>query len=219
MAMPALHSIILVDDHAVMRQALASLIEALGPYRVTAQYSNGQDLLDAVPFAQSPALILLDLMMPVMNGREVMRHLQARGLQYPVLVLSNEVDAGNVIELIRLGARGYLPKACTAIELRRALEAVLQNGYYHSELERSAFAGDTLTEGPDAQPLSPREVEFVRLACSPEEYTYRHIAGLMGISERTVDTHRETVFRKLGLKSKTGMFFYALKHGLIASAS
>lgn len=212
--MTATYSLVLIDDHAVVRQGLATLIEALGPYEIVAQFGNGSEFLDVVPLAPPPDLLLLDLQMPVMNGRETMRHLAARGMKYPVLVLTNEVDTGNVLELVTLGARGYLSKGCSATELREALSAILAEGYYHSELEQLALRGERRSR-PNTPALSPRETEFLRLACSTEEYTYRAIAQMMGVSERTVDGYREELFRKAGVKSKVGLVFYALRHSLV----
>ncbi len=213
--MPAHYSLALIDDHAVMRQALATLIEALGPYKVALQYNNGQELLDALPFAQPPDLLLLDLMMPVMGGAEVMRRMRAMGLSYRVLVLTNEVDAGHVLELVRLGARGYLPKACTAPELRIALEGVLHTGYYHSELEHATLIAEREHIAPTSPHFTPREIEFIRLTCHRDEHSYKVIAGLMQVSPRTVDGYRETVFAKCGVKTKVGLVFYALQHRLV----
>lgn len=214
--MAAHYSLALIDDHVVMRQALVTLIEALGPYKVTAQYGNGQELLDAMPFARPPDLLLLDLMMPVMSGAEVMRRMRAMGLSYRVLVLTNEVDAGHVLELVRLGARGYLPKACTAPELRLALEGVLQTGYYHSELEHATLTAEREHLEPRTSRFTPREMEFIRLTCHPSEYPYKKIADLMDVSQRTVDGYREAVFAKCGVKTKVGLMFYALQHRLVS---
>jgi len=210
------YRIFLADDHVVVREALANLIEALGPYRVEAQFSDGRSLLQGLEAAagNSPDLVLLDLSMPVMNGADVMRALHVREAYFPVMVLSNEVAPEAIRMLVRLGARGYLPKACTAAELRQALQTFFQTGYYHSELEHSALRG---TDGQaQATHLAPRELEFLRLVCHRDELSYKQIAAAMDISERTVDGYRESLFRKCGVKTKVGLVFFALKQGLVA---
>ena len=215
---PSPASLVLVDDHAVVRQALQNLIEQLGDYRVTGSYDDGGAFLQALPLHPPPDLVLLDLSMPVADGREVMRVLAARGLDYPVLVLTNEVSQDTILALIRLGARGYLAKACTAAELRAALEAVLRTGYYHSELEYAARQAERAGTAHASQPLTPREIEFLRFVCHKDEPSYKQIADRMDVATRTVDGYREALFQKCGVKTKVGLVFYALKHGLVALA-
>ena len=212
-------SIILVDDHVVVRAGLKELIELMGPYKVTAQYDNGKDLTDALPFKKAPDLIIMDLNMPVMSGEETMRRLKELDAKYPVLILTLNTSDEAIIALYKLGVRGYLEKDCTAISLRGAIEDILRSGYHHNDLLTKALAADDKPKPKDTRAeilkqLTPRELEFLRLVCDEAEYTYEQMTTKMHVSVRTIDGYRESVFEKFGIKSKTGLVLFALKHRL-----
>jgi DNA-binding NarL/FixJ family response regulator len=216
-------AIILVDDHVVVRNGLAELIELMGKYHVSGQYSNGQELIHALTAldAQPPDLILMDLTMPVMDGERTVMKLRELGLSIPVLILTLNTDEATILRLYRLGIRGYLSKDCTAAGLRTAIEDVLQRGYHQSDtLQKALLAGEAKkhAEVPEREAvlakLTPRELQFLRLVCNEEEYTYEQMAGAMGVSRRTVDGYRESVFEKFGIRSKTGLVLFATRHKL-----
>lgn len=213
--MPEKANIILVDDHTVVRKGLRSLIERLGNYEVVAEYDNGKDLIEALPQLDIvPDLVVMDLEMPVMGGRETVKELKRRGITYPVLVLTLETDESKIIELFKSGIRGYLPKSATAEVLRKAINDVLTTGYYHDEIFAKAM---TYEAESDANMLhaTEREKEFLRLVCSAEEPTYEQIAQQMEVSRRTVDGYRESLFTKFNIKSKTGLVLFAIKYGIV----
>lgn len=216
--MPHTADIILVDDHAVVRNGLKSLIERLGNYRITGEYDNGEELIEEIPFEPQPALIIMDLAMPVMDGTETVIELNKRKQTTPVLILTLETDEKTIINLFRMGIRGYLPKSSTADVLRKAINDVLTTGYYHNEMLAKAL----LPEGQvkDERELvlnqvSAREKEFLKLVCDAHEPTYGEIAEKMDVSRRTVDGYREALFNKFNIKSKTGLVLFAIKYGII----
>lgn len=220
----SLPKVVLVDDHVVVRNGLAELIEIMGRYQVSGQYSNGQELLDALslPGSAMPDLVLMDLTMPVLDGEQTVRKMKELGLNVPVLILTLNTDEATILRLYRLGIRGYLSKDCTASGLREAIDDVLKRGYHHSEaLQKALQAGDPedTQEVPERESilkkLTPRELQFLRLVCHEEEYTYEQMAGAMGVSRRTVDGYRESVFDKFGIRSKTGLVLFATRHNLI----
>ncbi|RYD58298.1 MAG: response regulator transcription factor [Sphingobacteriales bacterium] len=209
-------SIFLIDDHPIVRNGIRSLIESMGPYKVIRQFDNGQDLIDAIPFDEAPQLMILDLAMPVMDGKETVKQLRALNVNIPVLILTLETDEQTIIELFRMGIRGYLPKSSTAEILKKAIDDVIHTGYYHNEILIKALTANTEDKAPQ-QPLvhaTEREAEFLRLVCDEQEYTYEQIAHMMGISRRTVDGHRESLFEKFNIKSKTGLVLFAIKSGI-----
>jgi two-component system, NarL family, invasion response regulator UvrY len=215
--MTAKKLIYLVDDHALVRNGLKELIEKLGPYKITGEFDNGRQLVNAYPFHPQPDLIILDVEMPEMNGRATMQWIKENGIKIPVLLLTlNESDA-LIIGLFRLGVRGYLHKNCSAVTLRRAIEDILTTGYFHDEMMVKALSSDTPSQAVNkfGQQLTEKEYEFLKLACSDQEYTYEVIADLMGVHPRTVNKYRESIFDKLGVKSKTGLVLYAVKNGLL----
>ena len=211
--------IILVDDHVVVRNGLKELIEIMGPYKIIAQYDNGKQLIDALPFKKAPALIIMDLAMPVMSGAETMQRLKEMEVKYPVLVLTLNAADDTIIQMYKLGVRGYLEKDCTAPGLRAAIEDVLHSGYHHNDLLTKALAADDKPGPKDTRAeilkqITPREREFLLLVCDDAEYTYDQMASKMGVSVRTIDGYRESLFQKFGIKSKTGLVLFTLRHGL-----
>lgn len=211
-------SIFLVDDHAVVRNGLKMLIERMGNYAVTAEYDNGQDLLDDINKQALPDIIVLDLSMPVMDGRETVEALNERGIRTPILLLTLETTEQTIIDLFRKGIRGYLPKSSKATVLKSAIDDIVNTGYYHNEMLMKALTTDyaVRTEQEDIlDQVTDRERHFLELVCAPEELTYEQIAAQMGVSRRTVDGYRETLFEKFNLRSKTGLVLFALKYGIV----
>jgi len=210
-------SIFLVDDHAVVRNGLKALIERMGNYAVKEQFDNGQQLIDKLPFQQPPDVIIMDLTMPVMDGTQTVRELKNRHINIPILILTLETTEKTIIELFRLGIRGYLPKSCTADVLKKAIDDVISSGYYHNEMLTKALlnSNEEPASGNPLQQLTERERTFMELVCDENELTYEQIADKMGVSRRTVDGYRESIFEKFNIKSKTGLVLFAIKYGLI----
>jgi two-component system, NarL family, invasion response regulator UvrY len=211
--------ILLVDDHVVIREGLRELIEKLGPYSVVGEYDNGRQLIDALTRTQDyPDLIIMDISMPVMDGQEALSKMESLGMDVPVLMLTLNQDDSRVIPLFRSGARGYLQKTCTADTLRRALIDVFTTGFFHNEFLTISLR-NTEKQKKDASDeiadqLTEREKQFLKLVCHEAEYTYDQIAGIMGVQHRTVDGYRESLFEKYGIKSKTGLVLFIMKHNL-----
>ncbi len=211
--------IFLVDDHPIVRNGLKALVERLGNYKVTAEYDNGEELINDYPFASAPDLIIMDLAMPVMDGTETVIALRQKGSKIPVLVLTLETDERTIINLFRLGIRGYLPKSSTADVLRKAISDVMTTGYYHNEMLAKALQSNTDVVLDERQQVlshvSQRERDFLKLVCDENEPTYEQIANMMEVSRRTVDGYRESLFTKFNIRSKTGLVLFAIKYGLI----
>jgi two-component system invasion response regulator UvrY len=217
--MEAIKNIILLDDHVIIRNGLKELIEKLGPFRISYQFENGEELLNTIAEKPETDLIILDINMPAMNGDEVMEKLTLKGIKIPVLVLTVSEDESLIIKLFRLGARGYLKKNCEASELKNALNAIFNTGYYHNDfLSYSLQTNFTEKEKNQRElileKLTPREREFLKLVCNEKEYTYEQIADLMHVQHRSVDGYREVIFHKFGIKSKTGLVLFVLRNKL-----
>jgi len=212
--------IILVDDHTIIRNGLKELIEKLGPFKIVGEYGNGLELIKVLPLKVVPDLIIMDIAMPEMDGEETMANLNKQGNKVPVLILTLNQDDAKMIRLFRLGVRGYLQKNCTASAMREALEEIFRCGYYHNEfLTRSLMANEPSHRKNEQQTileqLTDREKEFLKHVCHEKEYTYDQIAGLMNVQHRTVDGYRESIFEKFGIKSKTGLVLFILRHNLL----
>jgi two-component system invasion response regulator UvrY len=211
--------IFLVDDHPIVRNGLKALVERLGNYKVTAEYDNGEELMNDFPFSAPPDLIIMDLAMPIMDGTETVIALKQKGSKIPVLILTLETDERTIINLFRLGIRGYLPKSSTADVLRKAISDVMGTGYYHNEmLAKALLSSDQVVLDERQQTLaqvSQRERDFLKLVCDENEPTYEQIANIMEVSRRTVDGYRESLFTKFNIRSKTGLVLFAIKYGIV----
>jgi len=211
-------SIVLVDDHVLVRAGLKELIAKLGPYTVVAEFNSGNDFLAALPIQKEIDLVLLDLSMPGISGDGVVELLNSRGYKIPIMILTLNSDEATIIKLFRNGVRGYLRKDCGAATFKLALEEIFRCGYYHNE-----FLTMSLLEKPEKKKteqekildaLTTREREFLKLVCHEKEYTYEQIAEAMNVQHRTVDGYRESIFEKFSIKSKTGLVLFVLKHKL-----
>src|SRR3989344_4052847 len=193
-------TIILVDDHVIVRNGLKELIEKLGDFSVVDQFDSASALLNVLPLVPQPDLAIIDLNMPGMNGDELIKTLKESGNELPVLILTLDSDEQTIIRLFRNGVRGFLKKNCSAEILKNALESIFTSGYYHNEFLAQ---------------LTDRERSFLRLVCHEKEYTYEQIADQLSVTPRTVDGYREAIFDKFAIKSKTGLVLFVLKHRLL----
>ena len=212
-------SIVLVDDHVIVRSGLRSLIEVLGNYEVVKEYSDGKELTEAIKAGEPlPDIVIMDLEMPVMDGEATMLWLQKKVPKLKVLILTWDASERKVIDLFRLGVRGYLLKSCTADVLQKAIHDTHTTGYYHSELLQTAIMKKMETNvqvNEVAQHVTEREMMFLRLVCDKNEYTYDNMADILQVHRRTVDGYRESLFDKFNIKSKTGLVMFAIKHGFV----
>ena len=211
--------IALVDDHVMLRNGLAALLEDSG-YEVLLQASNGTEFIEKLNEKDLPQLVLMDINMPGMDGFETAAWLKKNQPQVRVLALSMLDDEAAIIGMLRAGAGGYILKDSDPHELEAAIEAVLNKGFYHSELvsgklirainnldEHDAFA-ETLSVK-----LSEKETEFLHWACT--DLSYKEIAEKMGVSPRTVDNYRDALQEKLDCKGRIGLAMWAIKNGVV----
>lgn len=213
--------IVLVDDHVIVRNGLKELIEKIGPFLITQQFDNGEELLSSLPFKEQVDLIILDLNLKDMPGDAVVMALAEQNCTTPVLILTLSADENVIVNLFRNGVRGYLQKDCSAQELKTAIEEIFRVGYYHNEFLALSLRSNGTTPKKTEQEkileaLTPREREFLKLVCHEKEYTYEQIADQMKVQHRTVDGYRQEVFEKFGIKSKTGLVLFVLKHNLMS---
>ncbi|MBX2905867.1 MAG: response regulator transcription factor [Taibaiella sp.] len=213
-------NIVLVDDHVIIRNGLKELIEKIGPYKVVSEYDNGRDFVDSFPLAANIDLLVLDISMPRMDGDEVVEHMKAHGVTVPTLILTLNTDDEKLVRLFRNGVRGYLQKNCTAAVLKQALSDIFERGYFHNEHMIQALTADSSATGPKgkfdpAALFTERELQLIKLICAEEEYTYKEIAEKLSVHPRTVDDHRQNIFEKANVKSKSGLVLYAVRNGLI----
>lgn len=212
--------IAMADDHAMLRQGLANIIESFGDYKVTVQAGNGKELIKLIDPAALPDVALLDISMPEMNGFDTAAYLQQHYPSIKVLAVSMMDNESAIIRMIKNGARGYVLKDAEPTELRQALYDVVNKGYYYSDLVTGKLIFNMNRQGAEEQAsgarsehITDKELEFLKHACT--ELTYKEIADRMHISPRTVDGYRDGLFEKLGIKTRTGLAMYAVRRGLV----
>lgn len=210
----------LADDHVLLRNGLASLINSFDDYYVLFEADNGKEFLEKLTLhSQSPIIALMDIGMPEMDGYDTVRWLKANRPEIKVLALSMYENEHSIIRMIKCGAKGYILKDIHPTEFKRALDSLLTKGFYYSELVTGKLIhavnrhDESNTDEDGLHKLTEREIEFLRQACS--EMTYKEIADKMFLSVRTIEGYRDDLFEKLGLKTRVGLVLYAIRHGIV----
>ena len=204
--------IIVVDDHTLVRNAISDLIEGNDEYSVMHQAGNGKELFEILKNPNSlPDLILLDVSMPVMDGFATMEKLQKEFPGLPVLVLSMNDDDEIIIQMMKLGACGYISKLIKEEELLLAIDTVVKKGYYYTNEVTQLIVGNLQSKPKEEIQLTDREKELMQYIAT--ELTYKEIADRMFLSPKTIDGYRDDLFQKLGVKSRVGLAVYAIKNG------
>jgi DNA-binding NarL/FixJ family response regulator len=206
----------LVDDHIVLRDGLATLIDQFDGCKVVSRAANGQELIEQITTDGSPDIVILDLMMPVMDGYQTAKWLNKHHPDTRVLMLTMYHTEIIMVRLLRTGVHGFLKKDVHPAELKLALQSVMDDGYYYSGNSSERIA-NLFRPGSRATlentMLDEREIEFIRLACS--ELTYNDIAIKMKVSFGAIDNLRNTLFEKLGIKTRVMLVMYAFRNGLV----
>jgi DNA-binding NarL/FixJ family response regulator len=209
----------LADDHILLRNGLAGVVNSFGEYIVLFEADNGKHFIEMIATHGEPDLVLMDINMPEMDGYATAQWLKEHYPLVNVLALSMYDNEAAIIKMFKVGVKGYILKDSEPPELKTAMDSIHTKGFYYSELvtgklihsinrmdEKEAAAnGNNL--------LNEREIEFLKLACT--EMTYKEIADKMFLSPRTIDGYRDALFEKLQLKTRVGLVMYAIKNGIV----
>jgi DNA-binding NarL/FixJ family response regulator len=209
--------VILADDHPIVRKGLRDLLENEPQFQIVGEAGDGLQALDLVN-QHRPDVLIVDMMMPKMNGLEVLRQARQYHPSIQVIVLSMHSNEAYVVEALKNGASGYVLKDTGPAELTQAVKEVIAGRRYLSTAisERLVDAYIRKAETSKVDPytlLTNREREILQLAA--EGHTSAEIALRLSISRRTVEIHRSNVMEKLGLRNHTDLIRYAFKHGLL----
>jgi DNA-binding NarL/FixJ family response regulator len=207
--------ILLADDHALVRHGLRLTLEAEPGFEVVAEASDGAEAIDLALHTEID-LAILDVSMPRLTGIQVARRLAEHRPHLRVLILSIHDNEQFFFEALRAGASGYVLKSAAHEDLVTACHATLRGEPFLYPRGVVALVREYLQQSPAAlehDPLSPRESEIVKLIA--EGLTSREIAGLLSISDKTVERHRSNVLEKLGLKDRVALTRYAIRRGLV----
>jgi len=209
---PKKHTVAVVDDHMLLSQAISELVNNIENFDVLYTCSNGQELINKLKEIKvQPDIVLMDINMPIMNGIETTKFLSTNHPEIKVLALSVENDDATILEMLRIGARGYLLKDIPKEILEEALINLISEGFYHTNEVSQVLVGALNSENKE-KCLKEREVEFIRLACT--ERTYKEIAQEMFVSPKTVEGYRDSIYEKIQIKNRIGLMLYAIKTGL-----
>ena len=211
--------IALLDDHPMFRQGLRYILEPL-PYVASITETADAAALVALCRQQLPDVVLLDLQMPQMDGPEVAQLLLAEFPELKIIVLSMFSADKYITQMMKLGARSYLPKDATQEELVQAIQEVLTTGYHFTpRISRALMRGvqkptrQPITKLPELLQFTPREQEVLRLICEGRRAS--EIADHLFLSRRTVEGHWQRLLDKTGSSSVAALVAFVAKHGLL----
>lgn len=214
-------TVLLAEDHAVVRQGLCTLLMADGRFAVIGQAETGRAAVEMAAKLR-PAVILMDIAMPELNGLEATRQILAANPAAKILILSAHSDDEYLERFTAIGVMGFLEKQTSAEILTTAIaEVALGRAYFSSAIARRMNAGRQRAldrngrVNPDAVRLTARENEVLQLVA--EGHANKQVAAVLGISLKTVEKHRQHLMDKLGIHETAGLTRYAIRSGIIES--
>ncbi len=209
-------SVLVADDHSVVREGVRRLIEGESDIQLCGEAADGREVLEQVE-THHPNVVILDITMPHLSGLETLERVRSKHPEVKTILLSVHADPPMIQNAISLGADGYLLKNARSGEILSAIRAVTRGGSYFSppvakEIVAQIREPRPATEQPFTL-LSGREREVLHLIA--EGLSAKEIAVELSISNKTVEAHRTSLMRKLGVRKATELVRYAVRHGLI----
>ncbi len=207
--------ILIADDHGIVRSGLRLLLDRQPDMEVVAEASDGAEAVE-VALRERPDLCILDVAMPRLTGLQAAREIKAQAPGVAVLILSMHKDERYVFEALKAGASGYVLKAEADQDLVEAARAVGRGEAFLTNAAERSLIRDWMASSDTAGPreaLTPREQEVVKLIA--EAHTNAQIAAVLHVAEKTVESHRANVLRKLGMRDRVELVRYAIRRGLV----
>ncbi|MBT8194785.1 MAG: response regulator transcription factor [Bacteroidia bacterium] len=212
--------IAIADDQVLFRESIASSINSFDNLEVVMQAGNGQELLEQIENMHNPIdIVLLDLNMPVLNGKEATKILREKHPEIRIVILSFHNEPAYIIAMVEIGINAYLDKNSSLDEVKECIESVQDKEYYFNQHTMTALrkgaAGKTGRKFilNEADALSERELEILDLVC--KQHTTAEIAEKLFISKKTVEGHRNNLLLKTQSRNVAGLVVYAFKHQLV----
>lgn len=205
----------LVDDHQLFLKSLVMMLQSFNKYDVTVEALNGKDLqVKLAVLDEVPDIMLIDVNMPVMNGIDTAIWLSEKYPAMKLIALSMNDKDITIISMFKAGCCAYLLKDTNPSELEKALDEVYKHGFYNADSSNVNFRR-LLAKMDDSNniKMTAKELQFLQYACS--ELTYKEVAVLMKLSERTIDGYRESLFQKFNVQSRVGLCMEALRRELV----
>lgn len=207
----------IADDHAIFREGFKVLLKNQTELELVCEAENGEQLLEFTEQEQ-PDVVIVDIKMPVMDGIEVCKQIKKKFPDIKVIALSMFNDDNLIVDMLEAGARGYLLKNTNKAELLLAVRTVYRGSTYYCDatsLKLTKMIAESKFNPYKRHPVKKftgREIDIIRLIC--EQQTNKEIAHNLGLSIRTVESHRENIQEKTGAKNMIGVAVYAIKHGI-----
>jgi DNA-binding NarL/FixJ family response regulator len=209
-------TIVLADDHKIVREGLIRLLEGREDFRVVGEASDGEEAVQMV-LDKEPDIVIMDIWMPRLSGIDATRRIDKHGCAAKVLVLSMHESRNYVEEVLRAGAAGYIVKNSASKDLINAIDAV-NNGASYLSPAITQQAVDAIASPGDLAPsgvamLTERERQVLELIA--EGLSSKEIASMLGVSLKTIDSHRSNLMEKLDIHKVSGLVRFAIRAGLV----
>ncbi|MFZ9044440.1 MAG: response regulator transcription factor [Cyclobacteriaceae bacterium] len=209
-------NILVVDDHTLFRKGSVMLVKSFDIAENVFEAENGKVAIETVN-SQPIDLILLDLDMPIMGGKDTAKQLLKTNPEIHIIMVSMNQELAMISELIEIGVHSYMLKDSEPEELNRAVRCVLNNEFYYNQIVSKALH-QKFKERPTGSMvennLTRREVEILGLIC--QELTMKQIGDKLFLSEQTVHTHRKNLMKKVNVSNAVGLVKYAIKERIIS---
>lgn len=205
--------VVIVDDHKLIAKAISSIVNDFLEFEVIYEVENGNDLITKFKSgAPTPAIILLDISMPVMDGFETAKWLKENYPEILVMALSVQDDDQSLFKMINNGAKGFMHKNIHPQELEIALKTLIKDGMYFPGWATQKMLSNINNPKQKLNPfdLTPREEELLKYVCLDK--TYKEIGDIMNCSPRTIDGYRDSLFVKIGVNSRVALALFAVKY-------
>ncbi len=206
--------LLIADDHGVVRGGLRFLLDRQPDFEVIAEAADGAEAV-ATALAERPDLCILDVSMPKLTGIQAAREIKAQAPEIDVLILSMHDDERYLFEALKAGAGGYVLKREADHDLVEAIRAVGRGEPFLTNAAQRRLVREWMSDdstGP-SEPLTPREQEVLKLIA--EAHTNKEIGEILHLSEKTVESHRGNLLRKLGMRDRVELVRYAIRRGLV----
>lgn len=212
--------IAIVDDQVLFLKGLRLLINTFSDIEILFEANNGEELLQSLR-QQQPDVILCDLRMPVMDGLEATEHVRAQYPEVKIILLTMYDDERLINQVMKKGAHGYLLKNEEPQALKKAIQTVVEKGFYFNDYVSKALLNGLQKNQAHTRPwedslhiqLSKRELEVLHLIC--QEHTSAEIAAKLFISTRTVENHRKSLLAKTDVKNTAGLVIFAIRNNIV----
>lgn len=211
--------VLLAEDHTIVRKGLRSLLEAEPDIEVVGEAENGREAVEKTR-ELSPDVVVMDISMPVLGGLEATRQIAKKFPQIKVLVLTVHANSEYVLQLLRMGASGYVVKQAAPEELVTAIKAVYRGDCFLSPMisghviDGYVHLAAMMENAERYEKLTNREREILQLVA--EGHTNKEMARMLYISVKTVETHRAHLMKKLDIHSASKLTSYAIRKGIIS---